>query len=62
MFSSFYLNMFHKRSVSPLIATILLIVVSVILVTVVLTWGSDFAKDKLSTTQSPAYRTQILLD
>jgi hypothetical protein len=41
-----------KRSVSPLIATILLILVSVILITVVLTWGSDFAKDKLSRTQT----------
>lgn len=36
-----------KRSLSPLIATILLIVVSVILITVVLTWGSDFAKKNL---------------
>ena len=35
----------NKRSLSPLIATILLIVVSVILITVVLTWGSDFAKN-----------------
>ena len=37
--------LFNKRSVSPLIATILLIVVSVILITVVLTWGSGFAKN-----------------
>lgn len=44
--------MLYKRSVSPLIATILLIVVSVILITVVLTWGSSFTKDKLSTTQT----------
>jgi len=42
--------MFNKRSLSPLIATILLIVVSVILITVVLTWGSGFAKENLSTT------------
>jgi hypothetical protein len=46
--------MIKKRFVSPLIATILLIVVSVILVTVVLTWGSDFAKDKLSIAQNSA--------
>ena len=44
--------MLFKRSVSPLIATILLIVVSVILITVVLTWGSDFARDKLSTAKN----------
>ncbi len=31
-----------KRGVSPLIATILIIVVAVILVTVLLTWGRDF--------------------
>ena len=37
-----------KRSISPVIATILLIVVSVILITVVLTWGSGFAKDNLN--------------
>ncbi|MDD3244730.1 MAG: hypothetical protein PHU47_01120 [Candidatus ainarchaeum sp.] len=37
-----------KRSLSSLIATILLIVVSVILITVVLTWGSDFAREHLS--------------
>ena len=41
-----------KRSLSPLIATILLIVVSVILITVLLTWGSDFAKEKLSIAQT----------
>ena len=37
--------MLSKRSVSPLIATILLIVVSVILIIVVLTWGSGFTKE-----------------
>lgn len=40
--------MLSKRSVSPLIATILLIVVSVILITVILTWGSSFTKDNLN--------------
>jgi hypothetical protein len=40
--------MIIKKSISPLIATILLIVVSVILISVVLTWGSDFVKDNLS--------------
>jgi len=51
--------MINKRSLSPLIATILLIVVSVILITVVLTWGSDFAKDKLSTTQTSIKNTDF---
>ncbi len=37
-----------KKAVSPLIATILLIVVAVILVAVVLTWGRDFATDALA--------------
>ena len=45
-----------KRSLSPLIATILLMVVSVILITVILTWGSDFAKEKLSIAQSSAIK------
>jgi hypothetical protein len=40
--------MFIRRSVSLLIATILLIVVSVILITVVLTWSSSFAKENLN--------------
>ncbi|MDD3244731.1 MAG: hypothetical protein PHU47_01125 [Candidatus ainarchaeum sp.] len=35
----------NKKSLSPLIATILLIVVSVILISVILTWGSSFAKN-----------------
>jgi len=37
--------MINKRSLSPLIATILLIVVSVILITVVLTWGKGFTEN-----------------
>ncbi len=37
-----------KKAVSPLIATILLIVVAVILVTVVLTWGKSFATDSFA--------------
>ena len=37
-----------KNAVSPLIATILLIVVAVILVTVVLTWGKSFATDSFA--------------
>ena len=36
-----------KKAVSPLIATILLIVVAVVLVTVVLTWGRGFTQDSL---------------
>ena len=39
---------FKKKAVSPLIATILLIVVAVILVTIVLTWGKNFASDSLA--------------
>jgi hypothetical protein len=40
------------KSVSPLIATILLIVVSVIIVTIVLTWGKGFVTDSFSQTDS----------
>ncbi len=54
------MNLQNKRSVSPLIATILLIVVSVILITVVLTWGSDFARDKLSTAKNTSTQTTDL--
>lgn len=39
----------NKKAISPLIATILLIVVAVILVTIVLTWGKDFTTNSLST-------------
>jgi flagellin-like protein len=39
-----------KKSVSPLIATILLIVVAVILVTVVLTWGKSYLNDSIVAT------------
>jgi flagellin-like protein len=39
-----------KKGVSPLIATILLIVVAVILVTLLLTWGRDFVLDTASHT------------
>ena len=42
--------MFTKRSLSPLIATILLIVVSVILITVVLTWGKGFTESTIDNT------------
>ena len=42
----------NKRSVSPLIATILIIVVSVILITVILTWGKGFISDQLSSTNN----------
>ncbi len=48
------------KSLSPLIATILLIVVSVILITVVLTWDSDFARDKLSTAKNISTQTTDL--
>jgi flagellin-like protein len=39
-----------QKSVSPLIATILLIVVAVILVTVVLTWGKSYLNDSITAT------------
>ncbi len=39
--------MFKQRSVSPLIATILLIVTSVMLITIILTWGQAFTNKKL---------------
>ena len=39
------------RSLSPLIATILLIVVSVILIAIVVTWGSNFTSSSLSSTK-----------
>ncbi len=42
--------MLSKKSVSPLIATILLIVVSVILITVVLTWGKGFTESTIKNT------------
>ena len=48
------------KSISPLIATILLIVVSVILITVVLTWGSSFAKEKLSTAKNSSIQNTDL--
>jgi flagellin-like protein len=41
----------NKRSVSPLIATILLIVVAVILVTVVLSFSKDFVSESLNDTK-----------
>jgi hypothetical protein len=41
---------FRKKSVSPLIAAILLIVVAVILVTIVLNWGKMFTTDALNKT------------
>ncbi|MDD3244832.1 MAG: hypothetical protein PHU47_01655, partial [Candidatus ainarchaeum sp.] len=44
--------MLHKRSVSPLIATILLIVVSVILISVILIWGKEFITDTTNTTNN----------
>lgn len=44
--------MLYKRSVSPLIATILLIVVSVILISVILIWGKEFITDTTNTTNN----------
>lgn len=38
---------FTKRSISPLIATILLIVVSVAIITIVLSWGKGFSLSSL---------------
>src|SRR5574344_388475 len=42
--------MFKKKGLEPLIATILLIVVAVILVTIVLAWGKNFSTEGLSKT------------
>jgi flagellin-like protein len=39
-----------SKAISPLISTILLVVVAVVLVTIVLTWGQNFANDSLSET------------
>ena len=38
----------NNKAVSPLIATILLVVVAVVLVTIVLTWGKNFTTDSLN--------------
>ncbi|MDD4221340.1 MAG: SUMF1/EgtB/PvdO family nonheme iron enzyme, partial [Candidatus ainarchaeum sp.] len=43
-------NIFKKKSISPLIATILLVVVAVVLIAVVLTWGKTFTKESLDKT------------
>jgi archaellum component FlaG (FlaF/FlaG flagellin family) len=42
--------MFKKKALEPLIATILLIVVAVILVTIVLAWGKNFSTEGLNKT------------
>ncbi|MFA5745278.1 MAG: hypothetical protein WCX82_00880 [archaeon] len=42
--------MIFKKAIEPLIATILLVVVAVILVTIVLAWGKNFANDGLNKT------------
>ncbi|HOW29171.1 MAG TPA: hypothetical protein PK685_00640 [archaeon] len=44
-----------KKALEPLIATILLIVVSVILVTIVLTWGKNFSVEELNKTNNIIY-------
>lgn len=41
----------YSRSISPLVATILLIVVTVILITIIVTWGSNFTSNSLSSTK-----------
>jgi flagellin-like protein len=40
------------KAISPIVATILLIVVAVILVTIVLSWGKEFSTKSVSTTNS----------
>jgi len=42
----------NQKALEPLIATILLIVVSVILVTIVLTWGKEFSTSSLNKTDN----------
>ncbi|MDD3085070.1 MAG: LamG domain-containing protein [Candidatus ainarchaeum sp.] len=44
--------MLFKKSISPLIATILLIVVSVILVSIVLIWGTEFTRKQTNLTNN----------
>ena len=44
--------MIKKKALEPLIASILLIVVAVILVTIVLSWGKEFSTKSVSTTNS----------
>ncbi len=49
-------NVFKKKSISSLIATILLIVVSVAIITIVLSWTKGFTHDSLDLTSSlPLY-------
>jgi len=43
-------RIYKKKALEPLIATILLVVVAVILVTIVLTWGKTFTTDSLNKT------------
>jgi flagellin-like protein len=52
-----------QKGVSPLIATILLIVVAVILVTVVLTWGKSYLNDSIAATTDilSTYQNQTLV-
>ncbi len=47
------------RSISPLIATILLIVVSVIIVTIVLTWGKSYVNDSFNETKTFTNQTNV---
>lgn len=47
------------RSISPLIAAILLIVVSVIIVTIVLTWGKSYVNDSFNETKTFTNQTNI---
>lgn len=56
------LNRYNKKrkALEPLIATILLIVVSVILVTIVLTWGKEFSTSSLNKTTNILYEKSDL--
>ena len=51
--------MLSKRSISPLIATILLIVVSVILVSVILIWGKDLTQSALTKTNINSFTEDL---
>ncbi|NCB13572.1 MAG: hypothetical protein EOM78_18315, partial [Erysipelotrichia bacterium] len=44
--------MLKKKALEPLIASILLIVVAVILVTLVLAWGKNFTSESVGQTNS----------
>ena len=59
-FSDEYLNM--KRGIAPLIATVILIGLTVALAALFLTWGTRFAKETTSETSKTAEETLLYLE